>query len=262
VAGVSQPIFIVDAFAEAPFTGNPAAVVPLIEKRSDSWMQSVASEMNLSETAFVDMYSDAEVKSLRWFTPTAEVNLCGHATLAAAHVLGGSQRFDTLSGELQCVRDASGMIEMNFPADPSTEVRNVDWSSAFPGANIVSTWRGVSDYLVEVSSTKDLLQIQPVFSAISELGVRGVIVTAPSDLEGVDFVSRCFYPAVGVPEDPVTGSAHTTLTSFWSPRLEREQLIGVQLSQRTGTVRVRLDGDRVHMAGRAVTVLKGELTAK
>jgi len=256
---VAQPIFIVDAFADAPFTGNPAAVVPLTEKRSDSWMQSVANEMNLSETAFIDTYSDSEVKSLRWFTPEAEVALCGHATLAAAHVLGGSQRFDTLSGELQCVAGADGMIEMNFPADPCTEVHNGDWSASFPGVRIVSAWRGISDYLIEVPSAKDLLQLQPDMEGIKELRVRGVIVTAPSDLEGVDFVSRCFYPAIGVPEDPVTGSAHTTLASWWAPRLRRNELTGVQLSRRTGSVRVRLDGDRVHLAGRAITVLKGEL---
>jgi len=225
-------------------------------------MQSVASEMNLSETAFVDMYSDTEVKTLRWFTPTAEVNLCGHATLATAHVLGGSQRFDTLSGELQCLTDGNGMIEMNFPADPPTPVENMEWNASFPGADIVSAWRGVSDYLLEVPSVKDLLQIQPDSAAITALGVRGVIVTAPGELEGVDFVSRCFYPAVGVPEDPVTGSAHTTLASFWVPRLGRGQLTGVQLSQRTGTVHVRLDGDRVHMSGRAVTVLVGALTTE
>jgi PhzF family phenazine biosynthesis protein len=140
-------------------------------------------------------------------------------------------------------------------------VHNVEWGSAFPGVHVVSAWRGVSDYLIEVPSAKDLLQIQPDFSGITDLRVRGVIVTAPSDLEGVDFVSRCFYPAVGVPEDPVTGSAHTTLASWWAPRLGRSELTGAQLSQRTGTVRVRLDGDRVHLAGRAVTVLKGELTA-
>jgi predicted PhzF superfamily epimerase YddE/YHI9 len=256
---VSQPIFIVDAFAEAPFTGNPAAVVPLTEKRSDSWMQSVANEMNLSETAFVDTYSGSEVKSLRWFTPAAEVALCGHATLATAHVLGGSQCFDTLSGELQCVAGEDGWIEMNFPADPASEAHDVDWSSALPGTKVQSVWRGVSDYLVEVSSAKEVLQLAPDLDVIADLRVRGVIVTAPSDIEGLDFVSRCFYPAVGVPEDPVTGSAHTTLASWWAPRIGRDELTGVQLSQRTGNVRVRLDGDRVHIAGRAVTVMKGEL---
>lgn len=256
---MSQPIYIVDAFAEAPFTGNPAAVVPLTEKRSDSWMQSVANEMNLSETAFVDTYSDSEVKSLRWFTPTAEVALCGHATLATAHVLGGTQRFDTLSGELQCVASGDGWIEMIFPTDPASEVHEVDWSGAFPGTKVLSAWRGVSDYLVEVSSAKDVLQLAPDMNAIADLRVRGVIVTAPGDIEGVDFVSRCFYPSVGIPEDPVTGSAHTTLASWWVPRLGREELTGVQLSQRTGNVRIHLDDDRVRIAGRAVTVLQGEL---
>lgn len=258
---VPQPIYIVDAFADEPFTGNPAAVVPLTEKRSAEWMQAVANEMNLSETAFVDTYSNDEVKSLRWFTPTAEVALCGHATLATAHVLGGSQHFSTLSGELQCTATADGFIEMNFPSDPSTEVTDFDWSSVLPGTTILSTWRGVSDYLIEVPTAKDVLQVQPDFVRLADISIRGVIVTAPSDFQGDDFVSRCFYPAVGVPEDPVTGSAHCTLASWWAKKLNKNGLTGVQLSQRTGRVKMVLDGDRVRLSGRAVTVMSGELQA-
>jgi predicted PhzF superfamily epimerase YddE/YHI9 len=254
-----QPLYIVDAFAEEAFTGNPAGVVPLTAKRSDDWMQSVAAELNLSETAFVDMYSGGDVKSLRWFTPTAEVALCGHATLATAHVLQGSQRFSTLSGELQCDVGDGGFIEMSFPADAPTPADAGDWSLVLPGAKILSVWRGVSDYLIEMPTATDVLQVTPDFAKLAEVQARGLIVTAPSDFQEDDFVSRCFYPAVGVPEDPVTGSAHCTLASFWSERLQKTQLSGVQLSQRTGRVRMQVEGGRVRLGGRAVTVVSGAL---
>lgn len=256
--GVTQPVFVVDAFADAPFKGNPAAVVPLSEHRSDEWMQSVAREMNLSETAFVDMSTQHGVKPLRWFTPVAEVDLCGHATLATAHVLGGLQRFSTRSGELQCSATGDGWIEMDFPADPPNRVGPMDWNATLPGIPVMSAWRGVSDFLVEVGGSHEVRRLEPALDAIARLESRGLIVTARSDVDGADFVSRCFYPSMGIPEDPVTGSAHCTLASFWSPRLGRTRLVGDQLSRRTGRVRVRVDGDRVHLAGQAVTVLRGD----
>jgi predicted PhzF superfamily epimerase YddE/YHI9 len=257
---VSQPIYIVDAFATEPFTGNPAAVVPLSEPRPDQWMQAVAAEMNLSETAFIETYDLSSVKPLRWFTPTAEVALCGHATLAAAHVLGGSQTFSTQSGELRCTTTPDGWIEMDLPADPPVGVEHFDWSAILPSTTILSTWKGVADYLVELPTADDVLHVSPDLAKLAEVQARGLIVTAPSDFQEDDFVSRCFYPAVGVPEDPVTGSAHCTLASWWSHRLQKSIMTGVQLSQRTGRVKLEVQQDRVRLGGRAVTVLSGSLS--
>jgi predicted PhzF superfamily epimerase YddE/YHI9 len=255
---MSQPIFIVDAFANGPFTGNPAAVVPLTEPRPDTWMQSVAIEMNLAETAFVDDYSGADVRQLRWFGTKRETDLCGHATLATAHVLGGSQRFSTRSGELHCVAEGNGMISMDFPADPSILVEK-DWRTALPEAKVLSTWKSGSKFLVELGTADEVRNVRPAFDAFERLGLEGVIVTAPSDVDGIDFVSRYFHPAFGVPEDPATGSAHCTLASWWAPRLGKFELHALQLSRRTGRLRVRLDGDRVQLAGRAVTVMQGTM---
>jgi predicted PhzF superfamily epimerase YddE/YHI9 len=257
---MNQPLFLVDAFADGPFTGNPAAVVPLVEPRSEQWMQSVAIEMNLAETAFVDAYSGSSRPELRWFGIKHETDLCGHATLATAHVLGGSRTFRTKSGDLHCEVRPDGLISMDFPADPPMLVE-MDWSVALPDANVISTWKGGTKYLVELATTDEVRRLQPAFDKFERLGLEGVIVTAPADVEGIDIVSRYFHPSFGIPEDPATGSAHCTLASWWAPRLGKTEIEALQLSRRTGRLGLRLDGDRVHLAGRAVTVMEGTLHA-
>jgi predicted PhzF superfamily epimerase YddE/YHI9 len=255
--------YVVDAFTAEPFSGNPAAVVILESKRDDDWMRRVAAEMNLSETAFVAKHLNAEgVRSLRWFTPAAEVDLCGHATLATARVLGGVQRFQTRSGILTCIPREDGTVEMDFPGDPVSPLPqelHEPLSKALPGVEVSLAVKGVSDILAMVPSAADLRSLQPHMDALAQLPVRGVIVTAPGGDAGADFVSRCFYPALGIPEDPATGSAHCTLANWWGERLGRDELVGMQLSQRGGVVGVRLSGDRVHLVGDAVIVAQGRL---
>lgn len=255
-------LYIVDAFAERPFTGNPAAVVLLTEPRLPEWMQAVAAELNLSETAFVEVAGTARAGDplpLHWFTPTVEVDLCGHATLATTHVLGGEQRFATRSGVLAGSRDAQGWVELDFPADPPEPVSPPEGlADALPGVTVCSISAGVSDLVVEVASPDEVERVVPDLAALATYPVRGVIVTARGGAE-VDFVSRCFYPATGVAEDPVTGSAHCTLACLWADRLGRDELRGRQLSARGGLVRVRRSGERVGLAGRAVTVSSGQL---
>lgn len=241
---------VVDAFAEAPFAGNPAAVTVLPSFPPDSWMAQVAREMNLSETAFVVPRGDGD-HDLRWFTPAAEVDLCGHATLATAHVLGGTGRFHTRSGLLACRPGRDGLIEMDLPADP---VRPVPVPLRLDGVGVVASGRGRFDFLVEVDDAGWLRTYQPDIPAIAALDARGLIITAAGDRQGVDFVSRFFGPAVGVDEDPVTGSAHCALAPYWAGRTGRDELTGYQASARGGTVRVRLEGERVVLAGSAVTV--------
>lgn len=188
---------------------------------------------------------------LRWFTPAAEVDLCGHATLATAHVLGGTARFRTRSGELHCRLGASGLVEMDFPADPLTPD---DLAVELPGADIEAVARGRSDLMVAVADPDWVRGYRPDTTAISSLDARGLIVTARGDRPGIDFVSRFFAPRVGVAEDPVTGSAHCTLAGYWASRTGRPEMTGYQASERGGTVRVRVEGDRVVLMGRAVTV--------
>ncbi|WP_309118019.1 PhzF family phenazine biosynthesis isomerase [Saccharothrix sp.] len=255
-------IFVVDAFTDRAFAGNPAGVV-LIEdddKADDErWMQSVAAEMKHAETAFVRLKEQGPLP-LRWFTPVREVDLCGHATLATAHVLGGDRTFTTRSGDLTCTTTGDGWVEMDFPADPATPVEvTTPLKAGLPGITVKAVAQGVSDVLVEAASAEEVRALQPDFAALAEVPGRGVIVTAPGDRPGLDVVSRCFYPSYGVPEDPVTGSAHCTLASWWAPRLGRAELLAEQASPRGGQVRVILAGDRVRLAGRAVTVLAGEL---
>ncbi len=263
------PLYQVDAFSEQPFGGNPAAVVPLDAPASESWMQRFAAEMNLSETAFY--WPEGATLRLRWFAPLAEVSLCGHATLASAHVLWESgglaltepARFETLSGRLTCKRADDGRIEMEFPARPTTRVDDVPGLGAALG--VAPRWigRNADDYLVEVASASEVRAATPDFATLARLPVRGVCLTAVSDGghggHGCDFVSRFFAPAVGVPEDPVTGSAHCALALFWSERLGRESLVGYQASARGGIVGVRVAGDRVVLSGRAVTILRGKI---
>jgi predicted PhzF superfamily epimerase YddE/YHI9 len=243
-------LHVVDAFADAPFQGNPAAVTRLGHFPSDRWLQTVAREMNLSETAFVVRRPDGDL-DLRWFTPTSEVDLCGHATLAAAHLIGVPARFHTRSGVLGCRRGDDGLIEMDFPADPTVPVPR---PTALAGADVRNCVRGRSDLLVELSDAAAVRAFRPDLAAIAALDCRALIVTAPGDRPDVDCVSRVFCPAVGVPEDPVTGSAHCTLAGYWSERSSSSTMVGYQASIRGGSVRMRLEGDRVVLGGRAVTV--------
>ena len=263
---MSQTIYQVDSFTDKPFAGNPAAVCLLPQERDERWMQDVAREMNLSETAFLVKTRDGY--HLRWFTPTAEVELCGHATLASAHILWETgalrpdeqARFHTLSGLLTADRRGD-WYEMDFPVKSEIPIGTPPDLIAILGAGgqVKNIAANQFDYLVEVASESIVRAIQPDFTRLSKITVRGVIVTSRSDSPGYDFVSRFFAPAVGVNEDPVTGSAHCFLSPYWSTRLGRNELIGYQASTRGGIVKVRLDGDRVHLGGQAVTVLRGEL---
>lgn len=254
----------VDAFTDQPFAGNPAAVCLLPSPRDAIWMQQVAREMNLAETAFLVRRADRF--DLRWFTPTTEIDLCGHATLASAHVLweerhldsGDTARFHTRSGVLSASR-RSDLIWLDFPATPAHPATRSPELESGLGVTIKYLGRTAFDYLVEVASEADVRSLAPDLSALARLPVRGVVVTARSHDGTHDFVSRFFAPGSGVPEDPVTGSAHCGLGPFWASRLGRDELVGYQASARGGTVRVRLDGDRVHLGGHAVTVLRGEL---
>ncbi len=260
------PIRIVDAFASGPFSGNPAAVCRLREPASEDWMQAVASEMNLAETAF--LHPEADGYRLRWFTPAAEVDLCGHATLASAHILweeghlapDAVARFQTLSGVLMARRDGD-WIELDFPAEPPDEIEPP--APLRDGLHGAGTWFGKNrmDYFVLVPSEEVLRGLEPDMQALRSLGLRGVIVTAEDESEDgrYDFVSRFFAPAFGVPEDPVTGSAHCALAPFWRDRLGRDAMTGFQASKRGGVVGVEMRGDRVALRGQAVTVLRGEL---
>jgi predicted PhzF superfamily epimerase YddE/YHI9 len=243
-------ITVVDSFTDRPFAGNPAAVAVVESFPDDTTMQLIAREMNLSETAFAVGRADGSY-DLRWFTPTVEVDLCGHATLATAHVLGGSGRFMTRSGLLTCTTGEDGWIQMDFPADPPEAV-NPPETLGIDGIRWCG--RGRTDLLVELADAATVRSLRPDMSAIATVDVRCVVVTAAGDSAGIDCVSRVFGPASGIPEDPVTGSAHCTLAPFWAERLGRSELVGEQASARGGTVRMRLAGDRVILGGRAVTV--------
>jgi PhzF family phenazine biosynthesis protein len=256
----------VDAFADRPFAGNPAAVCLLLQPGDEAWMQNVARELNLSETAFLVKRSHGY--DLRWFTPTVEVDLCGHATLASAHVLweqgqlGSAEPacFHTRSGVLIARKDGA-WIEMDFPAMPAkpvsiTEHRDVE--SAL-GIRVRSVGQSRFDYLVEIESEDAVRSLDPDFTRIGRLQTRGLIVTSAATRTDYDYVSRFFAPAAGVNEDPVTGSAHCCLGPFWKDRLGRDNLMGCQASARGGFVRTRCQGDRVFISGQAVTVLRGEL---
>jgi predicted PhzF superfamily epimerase YddE/YHI9 len=222
---------------------------------ADSWMQGLAAELKHAETAFVRPRGDDW--DLRWFTPAVEVNLCGHATLATAHVLGGDNVFHTRSGALRTSASGDGWIRMDFPADPPSPI---EFQDVLRGMKVVSAMRGVSDILVQVESEAEVRAVSPDLEALAKIPVRGLIVTAAGDgADGADIVSRCFYPAAGIDEDPVTGSAHCTLASYWCPILGRDRLVAQQLSARGGVVRLFLDGDRVHLEGRAVTILEGRI---
>ncbi|MGA9362998.1 MAG: PhzF family phenazine biosynthesis protein [Bacteroidota bacterium] len=254
----------VDAFTNKPFAGNPAAVCILQEPRDAAWMQLVAREMNLSETAFLVRKADGY--DLRWFTPAVEVDLCGHATLASAHVLweeghlkpSQQARFHTRSGLLTADRKGE-WIEMDFPATLEESTESPPGLAEALGALPKYVGKNRFDYLAELDSEDVVRNLKPNLSALEKLPVRGVIVTASSDAAEYDFISRFFAPRSGVSEDPVTGSAHCCLGPFWGKRLKKDQLVGYQASARGGVVRVRLGGNRVYLQGQAVTVLRGEL---
>jgi PhzF family phenazine biosynthesis protein len=265
---MSIPLAQVDAFADAPFGGNPAAVCLLPAPRDEAWMAAVAREMNLSETAFLVRRADGSY-DLRWFTPAAEVRLCGHATLASAHVLwerallppAEVAKFHSKSGLLTATRLPDGLIELDFPARPASPMPVPEGLAEALGAPVLHTGRSADDDLVEVASESVVRVLTPDFARLRALPVRGVMVTARSDHAPYDFVSRFFAPAVGIDEDPVTGSAHTTLAPFWSERLGKTEMLAYQASKRGGVVKVTVRGERVGLAGRAVTVLDGELRA-
>ena len=262
---MSIPILIVDAFAERPFEGNPAAVCVMSAPAEAAWMQSLAAEMNLSETAF--LVPRGEAWWLRWFTPTVEVELCGHATLASAHALWESSRlspeapalFDTRSGRLSC-RRRGDWIEMDFPAaPPRPEPAPEDAIVALGAAPPLWTGRTRFDLFLELDSERAVRELAPDFRALRGQPVRGVLVTARGDGRPYDFISRFFAPGSGIDEDPVTGSAHCALAPYWSEKLGKTDLLGFQASARGGEVRVRPAGERVLLAGKAVTVLQGEV---
>jgi len=261
------PITQVDAFTFEPFSGNPAAICLLPAPPDAAWMQLVAREMNLAETAFlVRRPGDPIAFDLRWFSPTTEIDLCGHATLASAHVLwedghlpaGDTARFHTKSGLLTAERDGA-WIELNFPATPDEPAEPPAGLADALGVTPLYVGRSRFDYLVEVGSEDIVRGVSPDFGRLKTLGVRGVMVTSRATTKGVDFVSRFFAPGAGIDEDPVTGSAHCCLTPYWSRTLGRTEFVARQLSARGGTLHVRLDGDRVRLRGQAVTVLRGEL---
>lgn len=260
------PLLVVDAFTAAPFAGNPAAVCLLDRPRDDEWMQRVAAEMNLSETAFPVPEGDGW--RLRWFTPGVEVALCGHATLATAHVLWTAGRaapeqalrFLTKSGVLTARREGA-WIELDFPALPSQPCEAPPGLADALGADLAWVGNYGMDYLCEVAGEAALRGLRPDMARLAALETRGVTVTSRPGGAGYDFVSRFFAPAAGVPEDPVTGSAHCALAPFWAARLGKTEMVGRQASRRGGEVRVRVAGDRVMLGGQAVTVVRGEIEA-
>ncbi|MBT2492951.1 PhzF family phenazine biosynthesis isomerase [Streptomyces sp. ISL-96] len=274
-------IRIVDAFTDRPFAGNPAGVLLLDSDTfpDDAWLQRVAAEVNLSETAFAHPLpagGDADW-ALRWFTPTSEVAMCGHATLATAHVLHttrattgtptGAVRFSALCGILTATAKDDGTFTLDFPTAPLTAIPVPDGiGEALGGVEVLSahdTGPHIGDLLVELADERTVRTLTPDFPGLVAHSKRGIIATAAAEDPslGYDFVSRCFFPQFGIDEDPVTGSAHTALAPYWSPRLGRDELTGLQASARTGLVATSLRGERTLLTGGAVTVIDGELMA-
>jgi len=262
---MSWVIYQVDAFADRPFAGNPAGVCILERAAPERWMQVVAAEMNVAETAFLVRRDDGAF-DLRWFTPTIEVDLCGHATLASAHILweervlpaGERVRFHTKSGLLTAWREAD-IIRMDFPAEPVTASEAPAALAEALGVEFTFAGKNRMDWLVEVADEAAVFAVRPELRALATLGVRGVIVTSRSASPERDFVSRFFAPGAGVDEDPVTGSAHCALAPYWAGKLGKPALVGYQASARGGTVECTVVGDRVVLGGRAVTVLRAKL---
>jgi PhzF family phenazine biosynthesis protein len=262
---MSWIIYQVDAFSDRPFSGNPAGVCILERAAPEKWMQVVAAEMNVAETAFLVRRDDGAY-DLRWFTPTVEVDLCGHATLASAHVLWDERilpasehaRFHTKSGELTAWREGE-TIRMDFPSEPVVESEGP--AALAEALNVPFSFAGKNrmDWLVEVADEAVVKAVRPELRALVTLAVRGVIVTAQSASPERDFVSRFFAPGAGVDEDPVTGSAHCALAPYWAGKLGKDALTGYQASARGGTVLCTVNGDRVVLGGRAVTMLRAKL---
>lgn len=255
-------LFQVDAFTDVLFHGNPAAVCPLTTWLPDHLLQAIAEENNLSETAFY--VPEGNGYRIRWFTPVCEVDLCGHATLATAHVLfrhegqsGDTITFASRSGILYVHRD-SDMLVLDFPVDTLQRAPLPEGLDAALGGMPLETWRGKDDFLLVYGSQHEIASMDPDFGVIGRIPCRGVIVTAPG--ETVDFVSRFFGPQSGIAEDPVTGSAHTTLVPYWAGRLKKDTFQAVQLSRRTGRLHCRLNRDRVTIGGKAITYLAGSIT--
>jgi PhzF family phenazine biosynthesis protein len=260
-------LHLIDAFASKPFTGNPAAVVLLDHLRPDEWLQSVAMEMHQSETAFLLPQEDGY--SLRWFTPMDEMDLCGHATLASAHYLyqedllnsHDTARFHTRSGLLTARRTADGAITLDFPALDFDTMSTPTGLAEALGVRPRECLRSTYDIICVLNNEQEVLALTPDFGALAKIKARGVIVTAQSNAADHDFVSRCFYPGTGVPEDPVTGSAHCALAPYWRDALGEDEFNAYQASPRGGMVRCEIDGDRVRLIGRAITTVRGTLLA-
>jgi PhzF family phenazine biosynthesis protein len=264
----SARLLHVDAFTTVPFAGNPAGVVVLAEPTSEAWMQAVATELQLSETAFV--VASADGFAIRWFTPAVEVELCGHATLAAAHALWDEGliehtqpiAFASASGMLTCDRTPDGAVRLDFPIDvperceaPAGMIEALD----VPLASVAEVARGRFDYLVRVADEATVLAVRPDFERLARVETRGVCVTAAADANDLDIVSRFFAPRVGIAEDPVTGSAHCMLAPYWASLLGREELRAAQRSARGGQLRVCVRGERVELQGHAVTITRGSI---
>ena len=257
-------LYIVDAFTNKPYRGNPAAICLLDAEITDFRMQNIAAEMNLSETAF--LYKQEEGYSLRWFTPESEVDLCGHATLASAHILWEEQisqdsviRFATKSGTLLAAK-RNNWIELDFPLEEEEPSMNTPQKLVDGlGADFLYIGKNRLDYIIELESEEKVHSLKPDFHLWKQVDARGVIVTSRSERNNVDFVSRCFYPRLGVNEDPVTGSAHCCLGPYWSKKLQKNALEALQLSKREGLLKLLIGEGRILISGQAVTVLKGEL---
>lgn len=263
---MTVPLAHVDAFADRPFGGNPAAVCLLPAARDAGWMQHVAQEMNLAATAFLVPRGGDEF-DLRWFTAAVELDLCGHATLASAHTLwqrgvlpSSAVRFHTRSGVLTAEKQGD-WIELDFPATPPTDVAAPPGLADALGVEPRYVGKSRFDYVIEIDGEQRLRELTPDLARLRSLPVRGVIVTSRPTTAGWDFVSRFFAPGSGIDEDPVTGSAHCCLAPYWSARLGKTTFVARQVSARGGTLRIRLDGDRVCLAGQAVTIFSGELVA-
>jgi PhzF family phenazine biosynthesis protein len=260
-------IFQVDSFTNSAFKGNPAGVCILTNEKSDEWMQKTAAEMNLSETAFLSKYMDGY--NLRWFTPYTEVDLCGHATLASAHILWEYQylekdktaKFFTKSGILTANLRAD-WIELNLPSEPEEYSETPFELGQALGVDIIYIGKNRHDYLIEVESEEVVKNMKPNFHAISHVNARGIIVTSISSNEDYDFVSRFFAPQIGINEDPVTGSAHCCLGPYWKKRLNKDEFTAYQISERGGILKVKVEDKRIILSGQAVTVLEGEIIDK
>ena len=266
-----QTVFVVDAFTDHPFAGNLDGVLVMHTERDPTWMQAVASELNLSETSILRRQEDS-LWSLRWFTPVLETALCGHATLDAAHVLwteghhpqNETIRFETASGELRALMNGDGTIRLDFPAAPPYPLSPPpDLEEIIPEPHrFIGKASPNKNYLVEVDSPTTLRRLRPDLARLAALPAGGLIVTAASDDPSYDFLSRYFAPAVGIPEDPVTGSAHCTLGPYWQGKLGKSRFRALQVSPRTGVLTVEVRDDRVHLGGSALTTIRGSLVAK